>query len=54
MGLCRPARGLALLMVGSLAYSSRTRGVFCNGDYQSHTFDGIDRTVTRLGGVRRR
>lgn len=46
--------GTAMLLVGSLAYSSRTRGVFCDEVDQPHTFDGIDRTVARLGGVTRR
>lgn len=46
--------GTAMLLVGSLAYSSRTRGVFCDETDQPHVFDGIDRTVARLGGVTRR
>lgn len=46
--------GTAMLLVGSLAYSSKTRGVFCDEVDQPHTFDGIDGTVARLGGVTRR
>jgi transposase len=46
--------GTAQLLVGSLSHSSRSRGVFCDETDQAHTFDGIDRTCARLGGVTRR
>lgn len=46
--------GTAMLLVGSLAYSSRARWVFCDETDQPHVFDGIDRPVARLGGVTRR
>ena len=46
--------GTAYLLVGSLAYSSMTRGVFCETMEQAHLFDGMDRICARLGGVTRR
>ena len=46
--------GTAMLLVGSLSHSSRSRGVFCDETDQAHTFDGIDRVCARLGGVTRR
>jgi transposase len=46
--------GSAMVLVGSLAHSSKTRGVFCDETDQAHTFDGIDRVAARLGGVTRR
>jgi hypothetical protein len=46
--------GTAMLLVASLSYSSRARGVFCEQTDQAHLFDGIDRACTRLGGVSRR
>jgi transposase len=46
--------GTAYLLVGSLSYSSKTRGVFCKTMEQPHLFDGMDRVCARLGGVTRR
>jgi len=44
----------AFLLVGVLAYSSRFRGSFAESMEQPQTFDAIDRTLARLGGVTRR
>jgi hypothetical protein len=43
-----------MLLVGSLAYSSKTRGSFAELTDQAHLFDAIDRTCAALGGVTRR
>lgn len=46
--------GTAMLLIGSLSYSSRSRGTFADETDQPHTFDAIDRTCARLGGVTNR
>jgi transposase len=46
--------GTADLLVGSLAYSSMSRGTFAEATDQPHLFDAIDRTCAALGGITRR
>jgi transposase len=45
---------MAHLLVASLSFSSKTRGVFCDSEDQAHLIDGIWRTSQRLEGVTRR
>jgi transposase len=46
--------GGAHLLVGTLSYSGRTRGVFCESEDQAHLVEGIDGVLRRLGGTARR
>lgn len=48
-GLAGPAR----LLVGSLAHSSRWRGVLAESEDQPHLIEALDGVVRRLGGVTR-
>ena len=52
----RPRGGLAgpaHLLVGSLAHSSRWRGVLAESEDQPHLIEALDGVVRRLGGVTR-
>ncbi|MGH9062111.1 MAG: hypothetical protein ACRDZY_21725, partial [Acidimicrobiales bacterium] len=45
--------GHAHLLVGSLAHSSRWRGVLAESEDQPHLIEGLDGVLRRLGGVTR-
>jgi hypothetical protein len=49
-----PWGGTGLLLVGSLPFSGKFRGVFCESMDQPHLVEGIDLVLRRLGGTAKR
>lgn len=46
--------GTAYVLVGTLSYSGKVRGVLCESQDQGHVIEGIDAVLRRLGGTARR
>ena len=48
-----PWGGTAYVLLGTLAHSSRVRGVICESMDQAHLIDAMDRVMRKLGGTAR-
>ena len=48
-----PWGGTAYVLLGTLAHSSRVRGVICESMDQAHLIDAMDRVMRKLGGTTR-
>jgi transposase len=46
--------GKTYLLTGTLPYSGRVRGLFCEGEDEGHVVEAIDGVLRRLGGTPRR